>query len=284
MKRKIAILLIMVLSVSSCTLFNDSNLGFGKRVARIGTSVLYESEIAELMPTGVSPEDSMEMVKQYINTWALGQLMERQAKSQLSKSERDISKEIDDFKSDILAFRYQKHYIEERLDTLVTREETRQYYDEHQENFTAVNSIVKCRVIRISPNSPYYEMVKDDFDRSELSLSADTKEHFISLTEKYIDYSSQWTEVATMAREMGIRESDFESRIITDSGYETDVDDMHFLIYVFDYVKAGALSPYDYNEQKIREIIISKRKQQLLSDLELEVLREATIHKKLKIY
>ena len=118
--------------LSGCSFIEKGGRGRqDRRVARIGQEVLYESDIVRLMPEGVSSADSATMVSRYINTWALGRLMLLKAEEQLSKAERDVTAEVEEFRSTLLGFRFEKRWIEERLDTTVTLEEARLYYEEH---------------------------------------------------------------------------------------------------------------------------------------------------------
>lgn len=285
MKRISILLIVLIMGViSSCSFFNDANEGSGKRVARIGTHVLYESEIDKLMPDGISAEDSIDMVEQYINSWALKELMLRKAKSELTKNEKNINEEIEEFKRNIYLFRYEKLFIEERLDTVVTANAIKEYYEEHRNNFTVETSIVKGRAVRISENSPYFEMVKDEFERSGSTLSSDAKEQLISFSEKFYDFSSAWTPLSVAAKSIGIEQDRLESGFVVGSSYEISEAGICYLIYISDYVPAGEITPLDYNADAIRQIIISKRKQELLSTLEKDILFEATAKKRLKIY
>ena len=77
-----------------------------RRVARIGHEVLYESDIVRMMPDGVSSADSAAMVSRYINTWALDRLLLLKAEEQLSKAERDVTAEVEEFRSTLLGFRF----------------------------------------------------------------------------------------------------------------------------------------------------------------------------------
>lgn len=253
-------------------------------MARIGTHILYQSEIDDIMPEGISAEDSIAMVREYINSWALNELMLRKAKSQLSNSDKNINKEIEDFKKNILTFRYEKLYIEERLDTLVTEKEIKDYYEEHKKHFTVESSIIKGRIVRISSNSPYYEMIQDAFSRAGATPSVDAKESFLSFTEKFVDFGDKWADIVSTSKEIGVEPNTFEKQIVVGSSYEMDIDGMHYLVYINDYVKAGAITPIDYNSDKIRQTIISKRKQDLVTTLKNEVLSEATTTNQLKIY
>ena len=55
------------------------------------------------------------------------------------------------------------------------------------------------------------------------------------------------------------------------------------VIQVLDYVEPGEVTPLEYNEEKIREIIISRRKQELVSNLQRDILNDALNNNKLKI-
>jgi hypothetical protein len=55
------------------------------------------------------------------------------------------------------------------------------------------------------------------------------------------------------------------------------------VIQVLDYVEPGKVTPLEYNEEKIREIIISRRKQELISNLQRDILNDALNNNKLKI-
>ena len=97
---------LLLMSVVSCDLVNfRSN---SERLAKIGDNVLYKSDVYPLLPEGISPEDSISMVQQYIESWAMDYLMFRKAEEQLSKNEKDINQEVKDFKMSLLSFRFEK--------------------------------------------------------------------------------------------------------------------------------------------------------------------------------
>ena len=57
-----------------------------------------------------------------------------------------------------------------------------------------------------------------------------------------------------------------------------------YLISVDDYVPAGRVAPYEYCRDRIRDVILSRRKQELLTSLERNLLNDAIGSEKLKIY
>ena len=55
------------------------------------------------------------------------------------------------------------------------------------------------------------------------------------------------------------------------------------VLQILEYIAPGELTPVEYNSEKIKEIIISRRKQELLSNLQRDILNDALNNNKLKI-
>lgn len=281
MKRTLLSLL-MVLCLGSCA-FIDSVLN-GDVVARVGTNVLYRKDIAGLVPKGTSPEDSASIVTKYINSWAKKKILLSNAETRLSREDMDIAQELDDYRTALLVYRYEKLYLEKNLDTLISEQESRAYYDAHKKNYRSQSSLVKARFIKINTTSPQCRVVKllykslkmEDLDRvSEVAGES---------ADKYSDFNMEWTPLSIIARELGEELSVCE-RILKDQSYiEMEKGNFTYLVKVYDMVKAGEITPYDYNLNLVKESILSKRKQELISDLEQNLLEEALNNNKLVIY
>lgn len=140
MLKRIGIILALLASVVSCKMVNQlqetaSELFRGEVVARVGDHKLYRSQLEDYVPSGLSPEDSAGLARQYINAWAEDLLLLDMAEEQLSPEEKDVSEELEAYRRTLLGYRYRQLYIDRRLDTLVTDEELERYYREHQERF-----------------------------------------------------------------------------------------------------------------------------------------------------
>ncbi len=253
-------------------------------VARVGKDVLYRSDIRKLIPQGIPAEDSARMVQQYIHTWAKGKLLMQQAEANLSKEAKDVTDEVAEFRQNLLTFRYEKLYIESRLDTLVTDEAIQEYYEAHKAQFTYPYSLVKARIIRISRKSPYYDMIKDNYQAETESDVADLEEMCYASAEKYIDFGKNWVPVATFAKELGMETAACEAEFARGRSFEREVDGQNHLVYLVGRVAPNQPSPFEHNAEKIRELLISKRKQEILASLEQELFKDAQQNGKLIIY
>ncbi len=283
--QKVLLAIISLLLISGCSFLEKRGRSIqDHRVAKIGQEVLYESDIVRLMPEGVSSADSAAMVSRYINTWALGRLKLLKAEEQLSKSERDVTAEVEEFRSTLLGFRFEKRWVEERLDTAVTLDEARLYYEEHPSSSIFPYPLVKARVIRISPGSPYYETIKEAYTLTSEQDVAELREFCYSSAERYTDFGGDWVPLSQLAKELGTDIETCTREILPNRNCEMKFNGANFFIFIEKKVDAGEVSPFEYNVTRIRETILGKRKQELLTKLEQDLLEDAHINGTLKIY
>lgn len=284
MKRLLSIILLLA-AVCSCEtvdrMFHNIRDG---RVATVGKHVLYRSELGKVIPAGVSPQDSIMMAERYINSWALGQLLLDEAEQRLSKEQKAVDEQVAEFRQNLLTFRYEKLCVAERLDTVVTREEAEAYYNDHKQDFVSQNSVIRGRVIRISKKSPFYPLIRDNYKSTSEADVAVLKQTAFSSAEKFTDFDGKWVPVSSLARELGQEVSACESDLARSLAYEKDIDGQHYLVFIQERTAPGAVSPLDYNLEAISDIIISRRKQEILSSLEQELLKDALDNGKLKKY
>lgn len=279
-----AILLLALLCTVSCVRVDDFFHNRRDAVARVGNDVLYGYEIAKLIPEGTPASDSIRMVEQYVHSWAFNKLLLDKAEKTLPKSEKDITAEVEEFRKNLLTFRYEKYYLEERLDTLVTPDEMQEWYDAHLSEYVAPFSVIKARVARISPKSPYYVEMKERFNAVYANEVAELEELCYASSDKYSDFGKMWIPSTTLAAEMGISLTQCENLLSSGTLLETDVDHNHFIIFITDRVAPGNATPLVYNADNIHDLIISKRKQDLLNTLEQDLFEEAVGSKQYKRY
>lgn len=254
-------------------------------VAKLGNVKLYRSELESYIPGGISQEDSTVLTFQYINTWAMELLYMDVAEEQLSKEEMDMTEELEEYRRSLIKYRYAQRYVNERLDTLVTRDEVEKYYQDFQEQFVVKVPLVKYRYLNIMQESPNLQLIKDRMSSSNYDELVEADSLAYSSAIKYEDHSETWADMNTLARNFGKDYTVLLSELGTDGYIEIPDERGDIKIaYIVDMIREGQMSPLDYSERGIKEIIISARKRTLLSDLEKDLLNDALEHNNLIIY
>ena len=253
-------------------------------VARVGEHRLMRSELAEYIPAGVSSEDSLSLAQRYINAWAEEHLFMDMAESRLSKEEQDVSKELEEYRRTLLKYRYEERYINERLDTLISDEEVRNYYQEHTDKFLVDRPLLKSRYMVIPADSRSLRQIKElmSSDDAMDAIAADSLAFTAAI--RYVDSSDNWMDAILLARELGTDEVSM-MKALKGRFIELKGDDGNLRIaYVVDMVQKGSPAPLEYCGERIKDVILSTRKHALASGLERDLLNDALVKGKFVIY
>ena len=287
--KKFFFILMLLAGVASCKLVEGlsdtaAELSRGEVVARVGRHRLHKTELQKFIPAGVSPEDSAGLAQGYIKAWAEELLMLEMAQKQLSKQQKDVSAELEEYRRSLLKYRYEQLYINQRLDTLVTDEELSEYYKANPDKFKLDRPVLKSRYLIIPADSRSLKTIRgkmsseDDND----ALEADSLAFTVAI--KYVDSSDNWMDAITLAQELG---TDWRTLIssIKNSFFEfTDDAGIMHLAYIVEMVPAGKPAPLEYSRERIKDIILSTRKHTLETSLEKTLMEDAIESKKFVIY
>ena len=277
------LLILFAMALCSCrtiaSLIHDDAV-----VARVGEEVLYLSELQRHMPEYVTASDSASFASQYINSWAMDMIFQQIASKTLSVSEMDVTRELEDYRHSLIKYRYEQHYVNERLDTLITENQVNEYYNAHKDDFVLERPILKVRFIDIMKNSSNKDVILKMMASSDYSdiERADTLAHSVAL--RYFDRSDTWTDAAALSREFGTSWPLMLDALKGDFiKIEPEGRGDLLAAYVCDIIWSGT-APVEFCEENIRDIILSSRKHDLLVNLERDLLKEALDSKRFETY
>jgi hypothetical protein len=253
-------------------------------VARVGEHRLMRSELAAYIPAGVSSEDSLALAQSYIKSWAEELIFLDMAEKHLSAEEKDVTKDLEDYRRTLLKYRYEERYINDRLDTLISDEAVRNYYREHMDKFLVDRPLLKVRYMVIPADSRSLKTIKElmSSDDAMDAIAADSLAFTAAL--RYVDSSDAWMDAILLARDLGTDEVSMMSALRNRTIEFKGDDGLLRVAYVVDMVQKGSPAPLDYCEERIKDILLSARKHELVGGLERDLLNDALAKGKFVIY
>lgn len=272
-----------IVLLSSCRAIS-SLLHDDEVVAKVGDVKLYRAELDALIPKGISVEDSTGLARQYINTWASDLVYVKIAEQQLSKSEKDVSRELEEYRKSLLKYRYEQLYVNERLDTAVTDDMVDEYYTAHSDKFVLKRPLLRARYLNIATDSPALKQLRKMMKSSDPLALVEADSIAYSSALKFTTWNNEWIDAAVLAGEFG---TDYNSMIASISGGWIETKDTlgyTKLAYVPEIIRKGELAPVEYSTPVIKDMIISARKQALISSLEQDLLNDARENGNFVIY
>ena len=267
---------------ASCKAISDF-LDNGEVVAKVGEAKLLMEDLQKVIPNGISPEDSSILAKQYINSWALDHVYMEVAEKQLSAAELDVSQELESYRRSLLKYRYEQLYINQRLDTLVSEEQIKEFYEKHSDRFVLRQPVVKARFMTVVADTPNLKTIQKKMSSSKVEdiMEADSLASLSAL--KYSTWNDRWSDASVLAKEFGSESASVMSSIRKGWIERKEAGDIKNMAYISEVIPAGRKAPRDYSAPMIKDMIISARKQALVSNLEQDLLRDAREGGKLEI-
>ncbi len=278
--QSIAVFLI-VLAFYSCNQNPENNK---QPIAKIHDNYLYLSDIKEVIPDGRKGEDSVVIAKNYINNWIKKQLLLKKAEVNLPDDKKDVEKEIADYRSSLLIYRYQQQLIDQKLDTVIKKSELRNYYEENKSNFILDQILIKAIYIKLPVNSPNIENVKKWYKSDNEEDFSRLEDYCYQYAEIFDNFNDDWIEFNKINNIIPEKIKN-PKRFLKYNKYIESDDSVNLnLVKINDYRLKGTEAPFTYVEDKISSLILNKRKHQLLEKLEKDIYNEALNHNEFKIY
>ena len=253
-------------------------------VAEVDGVMLLRSDLDGVIPDGMSVEDSTRLAVQYINTWATDIVFQKIAEQQLSKAEKDVTKELEDYRKSLLKYRYEQLYINERLDTAVSDDLVDEYYNAHSEKFVLQRPVMKARFLSIYSDSPGLEPIRKRMSSSDVNELVEADSLAYSSAMKFTTWNDEWIDVSELSMEFGMDYQTLLEQIRGSWLEKKDTTGLVRIAYISEMKRTGEMAPIEYSAPEIKDMIVSARKQELVTGLERDLLNDARENGKFKIY
>jgi len=280
--RTYLIYIVLLFFLGSCLKEKTSNSN--RAIAKVYDSYLYVSDLEGIVSSKISKDDSIIIVRNYINNWIKKQLMVRKAEINLSNESKNIQKEIDDYRSSLLIFRYKQELIRQKIDTIVTEKEIENYYNQFSGNFILNQNILKATIIKISNQAPDIQKLKQWFRLDDESTQLKLDEYCYKYATKYHSFNNEWIQFNDLLNEVPLNVV-LEDQLLKYQKYiETSDSSYYYLVKINGYALKSDVQPLDYAKLKIKSIVLNKRKFAFLEEIENSIYNDALDRNEFVIY
>ena len=254
-------------------------------VVRVNDSYLYEEDIEFLIDENTSPEDSAIIVGNYVTRWATQQLLIDRAELNLPATQQNEFEDlVENYRNELYTNAYTDAIVSRNLDTSLNVNEIEAYYEQNKENFILNEDLVKLRYINLPENTNNLDEIRTKFRR----FNEKDKQALNDMALQYKNYSMNdtvWVKTKSVYNKIGPLSVEDRSRLLKKSNFLELKDSLNvYLVYVNDVLSRNEQAPLDYASATIREILLNKRKQALIKELETDITKDAIKNNEFEIY
>ena len=256
--------LIFTMFFSTC---QEKHEDKGEVLASVYGKNLYRTDFDDIFYEGISYNDSVLRSKVYIDKWVRNQLLVRQAENNLEPEQLDFSKRLEEYRNSLVINKYETELIKQNLDTKVTEDQIQEYYNENSDEFRLNRDIVRIATVNLPRDSKKkWLFIKLLRDYDSIMIDSVT-----SLSKEYaLDWNmdvEQWHNFDEVAEKFKLNVTDNKSFLNENKYYVVINDDVYSVIRFCEYRLMGDVSPCEIEVDRIKYIILSNRKKDLLEKL-----------------
>ena len=192
----------------------------------------------------------------------------------------NLNKLVDDYRSSLLVYNYEKLLIDTQLDTTIAETEKLEYYGVNKEQYILSHPILRCMVAKVPAKSSGVSSIKSAFNKSDLTealflVKEKASFHFID-TAKWLTFGDL---NAFIPDEMIERKQLSKNKV-----FQKKEGDSEYFVKILSFYDEKQFPPFDYIEDRITKVILSDRKINLLKHVRQNLYDKAVSDKEIEIF
>ena len=267
----------------SCTYFKPSPED--DAIARANDFFLYKSDLVDVLPENYTKEDSIVLVNNYINRWATRKLLVGGAELNLKeKKQQEFNDLVDQYKTDLYSKAYLEALVYKSLDTVVSTKEAAAYYQENKSAFKLNEELIKLRYVTLDPNRLDLKAIESKFKR----FNKKDQRELDSISIQFKSFSlndSVWIRLNQVINKVPVLNVENKELLLKKSNFIQLNDSLGlYLMQINDVLLRNDTAPLEYVKPTIRQIVVNRRKLELIKQLEKDITKDAIKNKQFEIY
>ncbi|HQW00358.1 MAG TPA: hypothetical protein PLI47_09000 [Bacteroidia bacterium] len=282
--KQISLFILLILQLSACSYFKRDSTEGKDAVARAYDYFLYPEDLQGLVPVGASREDSVAIIKNYIDNWFRQKVVLRKAERNLDDEKKDVEKKLEEYRNSLLTYAYETELVRQKLDTVINEEEIAQFYKNNQDNFELKDNIIKVIYLRLNKKSPKLNKVKDWYKSNVKKDRQLLEDYCRQYALNYFLDDNTWLLFDDLLKEIPIKTYDKEQFLQNNRIVEIEDSSTIYLVNIKGFMVKNSISPLSFERNNIKTIITNQRKLKLIEQMEKQAYEDAKKGNDVEVY
>lgn len=244
-------------------------------VVRVHDNYLTREELRDVIPFTVSPEDSAKLAINHINNWIRKQVVLNQAELNLSDLQKDVQQQLEEYKNDLVIYKFESQLIKQKLDTAISNSEIKQYYDQNKEMFKLKDYALRVAYIRTEKDDKNIPSISKELNRFSENDSISIYQYCEDFAVKCYLNTNDWVYLGDLISEIPLTIYNAEQFLKRNTFVQFDSDTETYLLKIFEYKLKDNFSPLELEHNNIRSILLNAKKMALLENMREDLFNKA---------
>jgi len=202
----------------------------------------------------------------------------------LTPERLDFNQQLEKYKNSLIIYEYQTEFIKQNLDTVVTPEEIEKYYNKHKNDFLLLKNIVRVMYVVTDKDKNLEKKFKELFALPDSVILDSLEKNGKLYARDYFLDTAVWIPFDNLLKEIPLEVYNKELFLENNKFVNLKTKDEIYLVKLIDFKIKNDVSPLVMEEENIKNIIINKRKIDIVKDMRDKLYRNALKSDKIEIY
>lgn len=277
--RHITLVLILALGITSC---QQTLRDFTRdAVLEVEGVVLYQDEIDDFIPEGISASDSTYLVETFKKQWITRVLVYKMAYKNIGNS-AEIKQMADAYQKELTINHYQQQLIAENLNE-VSEDSLMSYYQKNKELFLLDEAVIKGIFIKLPSSSIEQEdlvnWLSNTTDENLENIMRYCTQHAVF----YEFFLESWTPYGKIAH-MLPESVDSNDPALTRGSIKQAKDDYTYYLRITGKCNAGQPQPYEMIRPELQNILLNQEKIKFIQTFQQSLYDKAVANGQIKYF
>ncbi len=255
----------------------DSTTGYdrGKTpLVKLNGNVLYAEDLLQVLPLGITGQDSVEFSEKYIRNWVEDVMFYQNAERNIPDT-RDIDRLVDNYRRSLIEHEYQRRLLEQKFSTEITDEEIENFYNDNSGMFILNESLVKGLLLKIPAKAPDLQKIRTLFTQTDDESFEEIEKYCIRNSARCEFFYDNWRNLAEISALIPQSDTSLEDLIEERKSFEMSDDENIYLLSISEYLGKGGVEPLEYAREKVRVLLINTNEVSYMRKIKEELYKSA---------
>ena len=164
-------------------------------LVELNGDVLYEEDLLQVLPLGITGQDSVEFSEKYIRNWIEDVMFYQNAERNIPDT-RDIDRLVSNYRRSLIEHEYQRRLLEQKFSAEITDEEIENFYNDNSGMFLLNESLVKGLFLKIPAKAPDLQRIRAIYTQTDDESFEEIEKYCIRNSARCEFFYDNWRNLA----------------------------------------------------------------------------------------
>lgn len=252
-------------------------------MVQVGNQYLYKENVQQSLPYGISGDDSMRFVRNFVRKWIEEQVLYEKAEHNVRGDAR-IERMVADYRRTLVLNNYERMLLQQKMPEELTEQELQKYYDENKWLFILEEPVVKGVFIKAPLASPGLKDLKRWYKENSDEALEQMEVYAFRNAVIYEYFYEHWVPVSELEGKLVVNLSELGNDFDKNRNIEVKDDEYCYLLHIEEYVRKGEAKPYDLARHEIIDLLSNNRKVEFMNKVKEELYNQSMEMGRIKYY